>query len=85
MVVLIAAEQAFQHAVALSRYFVVLRAFVVMLPAVMCSTAAVAFNGVNWGLTACGRGVVCHGSDGKVPDSAVMTTRARSILVMDYS
>jgi hypothetical protein len=28
---------------------------------------------------------VCHGSDGKVPDSAVMTTRAGSILVMDYS
>jgi hypothetical protein len=27
----------------------------------------------------------CHGSDGKVPDSAVMTTRAGSILVMDYS
>jgi hypothetical protein len=29
--------------------------------------------------------VLCHGSDGKVPDSAVMTTRAGSILVMDYS
>jgi cytochrome c553 len=28
---------------------------------------------------------MCHGSDGKVPDSAVMTTRAGSILVMDYS
>jgi hypothetical protein len=28
---------------------------------------------------------VCHSSDGKVPDSAVMTTRAGSILVMDYS
>jgi hypothetical protein len=27
----------------------------------------------------------CHGFDGKVPDSAVMTTRAGSILVMDYS
>jgi hypothetical protein len=27
----------------------------------------------------------CHGSDGKVPDSVVMTTRAGSILVMDYS
>jgi hypothetical protein len=27
----------------------------------------------------------CHGSDGKVPDLAVMTTRAGSILVMDYS
>jgi hypothetical protein len=32
-----------------------------------------------------GRGGSCHGSDGKVPDSAVMTTRAGSILVMDYS
>jgi hypothetical protein len=29
--------------------------------------------------------LACHGSDGKVPDSAVMTTRAGSILVMDYS
>jgi hypothetical protein len=28
---------------------------------------------------------ICHGFDGKVPDSAVMTTRAGSILVMDYS
>jgi hypothetical protein len=28
---------------------------------------------------------MCHGFDGKVPDSAVMTTRAGSILVMDYS
>jgi hypothetical protein len=28
---------------------------------------------------------LCHGSDGKVPDSAVMTTQAGSILVMDYS
>jgi hypothetical protein len=28
---------------------------------------------------------LCHGFDGKVPDSAVMTTRAGSILVMDYS
>jgi hypothetical protein len=27
----------------------------------------------------------CHGFDGKVPDSAVMTTWAGSILVMDYS
>jgi hypothetical protein len=27
----------------------------------------------------------CYGFDGKVPDSAVMTTRAGSILVMDYS
>jgi hypothetical protein len=27
----------------------------------------------------------CHGFDGKVPDSAVMTTRAGSILVVDYS
>jgi hypothetical protein len=32
-----------------------------------------------------GAEVTCHGSDGKVPDSAVMTTRAGSILVMDYS
>jgi hypothetical protein len=32
-----------------------------------------------------GGGPLCHGSDGKVPDSAVMTTRAGSILVMDYS
>jgi hypothetical protein len=30
-------------------------------------------------------GLNCHGFDGKVPDSAVMTTRAGSILVMDYS
>jgi hypothetical protein len=29
--------------------------------------------------------VNCHSSDEKVPDSAVMTTRAGSILVMDYS
>jgi hypothetical protein len=27
----------------------------------------------------------CHSSHRKVPDSAVMTTRAGSILVMDYS
>jgi hypothetical protein len=29
--------------------------------------------------------IKCHGSDRKVPDSAVITTRAGSILVMDYS
>jgi hypothetical protein len=29
--------------------------------------------------------VECHGFDRKVPDSAVMTTWAGSILVMDYS
>jgi hypothetical protein len=60
MMVLIAAEQAFQHAVALPRDFVVLCAFVVMFPAVVRSTTAVTFDGVNGGLAACGRGVVAE-------------------------
>jgi hypothetical protein len=60
VVVLIAAKQAFQHAVTLPRDFVVFRAFVIMLPSVVRSTTAVAFDGVNGGLTACGRGVVAE-------------------------
>jgi hypothetical protein len=53
-----AAKQALQHAIALSGYFVVLSTLVVVFPAVVRSATVVAFDGINGGRAACGRGIV---------------------------
>jgi hypothetical protein len=58
VVVFTPAQQALQHAVALSGHLMVLGALVIVFPAVVCGAAAVAFDGVDWSSAAGGCGVV---------------------------
>jgi hypothetical protein len=75
VVIFAAAKQAFQHAVALSGYFVVLSTLVIVFPAVVRSATVETFDGVNGGRAACGRGVVAeHVAPGALDQSRAIPT-----------